>query len=274
MATTSTNKIPTMVDRHFLRAARLDSQVASYSNAQLNNVVQLLRVGDLPSQDGAIVEDLWIQNLSYGNYYPTVDYLPVLINLYVFIPDSSSPGSYSIFPIGQVEQSVTIGAHSSGMEITGVSSNVFTSLAPHNFNLGDLIQFSSSVVYNGVNYGQIYVVSSTPAGNTFSLKTLQGNNVVTPDSTAISRIVKVPSNPPKGSGKLGLASHVSLPWVMSPVPRFAAESPVATNKFQGLYLEKGHILACAIDTITGAIISAPGNTDRAGIGIVCQGGFF
>lgn len=263
-----------MIDRHFLRAARLDSQVASYSNAQLSNVVQLLRVGDLPSQDGAIVEDLWIQNLSYGNYYPTVDYLPILINLYVFIPDSSSPGSYSIFPIAQIEQSPTIGAHSADIDITGVASNVFTSASSHGLNTGDLIQFSSSIIYNGVIYGQIYVVNSVPASNTFTLRTLQGTSISTPDSTADSRIVKVPSTLPSNSGKLGSPTHIELPWVMSPVPRYASESPVKTNKFQGLYLEKGHILACAVDTTTGAIISAPGNTDKPGVGVLCQGGFF
>jgi hypothetical protein len=51
-----------MVDRPFLRGARLTSatSIVDSSNPSFGDLVQLVRVGDIPSEDGALVEDLFV----------------------------------------------------------------------------------------------------------------------------------------------------------------------------------------------------------------------
>jgi hypothetical protein len=55
VASTSTNKQPMMVDRPFLRGAKITSATATVSpvNTEFANLVQLVRVGDIPSEDAA-----------------------------------------------------------------------------------------------------------------------------------------------------------------------------------------------------------------------------
>jgi hypothetical protein len=63
MASTSTNKQPLMVDRPFFRGAKINSGstvVADASNPDFSDLIQLVRVGDLPSEDGALVEDIFV----------------------------------------------------------------------------------------------------------------------------------------------------------------------------------------------------------------------
>ena len=62
MASTSTNKQPMMVDRPFLRGAKINSSTTTVSpvNTEFANLIQLVRVGDIPSEDAAIVEDIFV----------------------------------------------------------------------------------------------------------------------------------------------------------------------------------------------------------------------
>ena len=71
MASTSTNKQPLMVDRPFLRGAKINSGspvTADSSSPEFGNLIQLVRVGDIPSEDGALVEDIFVvPNEGYPN---------------------------------------------------------------------------------------------------------------------------------------------------------------------------------------------------------------
>jgi hypothetical protein len=63
MASTSTNKQPLMVDRPFFRGAKINSGttvIPDASNPDFADLVQLVRVGDIPSEDGALVEDIFV----------------------------------------------------------------------------------------------------------------------------------------------------------------------------------------------------------------------
>ena len=62
MASTSTNKQPCLIDRPFLRGARITSATTTCNptNPNLTDLIQLVRVGDLPSEDAALVEDITI----------------------------------------------------------------------------------------------------------------------------------------------------------------------------------------------------------------------
>ena len=63
MASTSTNKQPLMVDRPFFRGARINNGttvVANPSNPDFGDLIQLVRVGDIPSEDGGLVEDIFL----------------------------------------------------------------------------------------------------------------------------------------------------------------------------------------------------------------------
>jgi hypothetical protein len=63
MSSTSTNKQPLMVDRPFLRGAKVNNGttvVTNTSSPDFGDLIQLVRVGDLPSEDGALVEDIFV----------------------------------------------------------------------------------------------------------------------------------------------------------------------------------------------------------------------
>ena len=51
-----------MVDRPFLRGARITSATTTVdsSNPNFGDLIQLVRVGDIPSEDAALVEDLFV----------------------------------------------------------------------------------------------------------------------------------------------------------------------------------------------------------------------
>ena len=71
MSSTSTNKQPLMVDRPFLRGAKVNNGttvVTNTSSPDFGDLIQLVRVGDLPSEDGALVEDIFVvANEGYPN---------------------------------------------------------------------------------------------------------------------------------------------------------------------------------------------------------------
>jgi hypothetical protein len=103
MASTSTNKQPCLVDRPFLRGARITSatQTCDPTNPNLTDLIQLVRVGDLPSEDAALVEDITIiSNEDYPNNggNRTAD-----IGLYVYAPNQSAPSTSSALMVGRFE---------------------------------------------------------------------------------------------------------------------------------------------------------------------------
>ena len=104
MASTSTNKQPMMVDRPFLRGAFINSAttiVADTPNPNFANLIQLVRVGDLPSEDGAIVEDIFIH--SNEGYPDDSGVRTCALGLYVYMPDQAAPATSQAIQFGKVE---------------------------------------------------------------------------------------------------------------------------------------------------------------------------
>ena len=103
MASTSTNKQPLMVDRPFLRGARITSSTTTCdpTNPSLGDLIQLVRVGDLPSEDGALVEDITI--VSNEDYPDNSGVRTADIGLYVYMPNQSAPSTSAALMIGRFE---------------------------------------------------------------------------------------------------------------------------------------------------------------------------
>ena len=114
MASTSTNKQPCLVDRPFFRGARLDTSTPEISNAQsgnppLTSLIQLLRVGDLPSEDAAVVEDLaLVSNEQYS--YQTADTasgVTAEFGLYMYMPNQAAPATSAAVMLGRYAVDLT-----------------------------------------------------------------------------------------------------------------------------------------------------------------------
>ena len=103
MASTSTNKQPCLIDRPFLRGARITSATptADPTNPNLTDLVQLVRVGDLPSEDAALVEDIAI--VSNEDYPDNSGMRTVDIGLYAYAPNQSAPSTSAALMVGRVE---------------------------------------------------------------------------------------------------------------------------------------------------------------------------
>ena len=103
MSSTSTNKSPCLIDRPFLRGARITSAtpVADPTNPNLTDLVQLVRVGDLPSEDAALVEDIAI--VSNEDYPDNSGMRTVDIGFYVYMPNQAAPSTSSALMVGRVE---------------------------------------------------------------------------------------------------------------------------------------------------------------------------
>ena len=82
-----------MVDRPFFRGARLNSTtpVVAVVNPNFSNLVQLVRVGDLPSEDGAIIEDLFVT--SKEAYPDDSGTRAASFGVYVYAPNQSAPST-------------------------------------------------------------------------------------------------------------------------------------------------------------------------------------
>ena len=82
-----------MVDRPFFRGARLNSTtpVVDVVNPNFSNLVQLVRVGDLPSEDGAIIEDLFVT--SKEAYPDDSGTRAASFGVYVYAPNQSAPST-------------------------------------------------------------------------------------------------------------------------------------------------------------------------------------
>ena len=95
MASTSTNKQPMMVDRPFLRGAKINSSTTTVSpvNTEFANLIQLVRVGDIPSEDAAIVEDIFV--VSNEGYPDDGGVRASAFGLYVYAPNQAAPSTAS-----------------------------------------------------------------------------------------------------------------------------------------------------------------------------------
>lgn len=103
MSTTSTNKAPALIDRPFLRGAKVNSstQTADPTNPNLTDLIQLVRVGDTPSEDAALVEDITI--VSNEDYPENGGVRTCDIGLYVYAPNQSAPSTSAALMIGRFE---------------------------------------------------------------------------------------------------------------------------------------------------------------------------
>ena len=103
MASTSTNKQPCLIDRPFLRGAKINSGTSTVdpTNPSFANLVQLVRVGDLPTEDAALVEDIFlVSNEGYPNHggRRTCELI-----FYVYAPNQSAPSTSTALMLSKVE---------------------------------------------------------------------------------------------------------------------------------------------------------------------------
>jgi hypothetical protein len=82
-----------MVDRPFLRGARITSATPTVDpvNTQFANLVQLVRVGDIPSEDAAIVEDLFV--VSNESYPDNGGVRAAAFGIYIYAPNQAAPST-------------------------------------------------------------------------------------------------------------------------------------------------------------------------------------
>ena len=104
MASTSTNKQPLMVDRPFFRGAKINSGttvVADASNPDFSDLIQLVRVGDLPSEDGALVEDIFV--VSAEGYPNDGGVRTAAFGVYVYAPNQAAPSTSAALMVGKFQ---------------------------------------------------------------------------------------------------------------------------------------------------------------------------
>jgi hypothetical protein len=104
MASTSTNKQPLMVDRPFLRGAKVNNGttvIADASNPDFGDLIQLVRVGDIPSEDGALVEDIFV--VSAEGYPNNGGVRTAAFGVYVYAPNQSAPSTSSALLLGKFQ---------------------------------------------------------------------------------------------------------------------------------------------------------------------------
>lgn len=104
MASTSTNKQPLMVDRPFFRGAKINNGntvVTDSSSPDFGNLVQLVRVGDIPSEDGALVEDLFV--VSNEGYPNDSGVRSAAFGVYVYAPNQAAPSTSAAMLLGKFE---------------------------------------------------------------------------------------------------------------------------------------------------------------------------
>ena len=115
MASTSTNKQPCLIDRPFFRGAICNNSMpllteAQSSNPPLTSLLQLLRVGDLPSEDAAVVETLsFVSNETY-DYTSTVGASGNFQNFgaYVYMPNQAAPATSAAVLVARLNIGATI----------------------------------------------------------------------------------------------------------------------------------------------------------------------
>ena len=103
MASTSTNKQPLMVDRPFMRGARFTqgSPAVNTTEPDFSILSQLVRVGDIPSEDAALVEDMFVvSNEGYGD---DAGMYTAAFGVYIYAPNQSAPSTSFPLMIGKYE---------------------------------------------------------------------------------------------------------------------------------------------------------------------------
>jgi hypothetical protein len=104
MSSTSTNKQPLMVDRPFLRGAKVNNGttvVTNTSSPDFGDLIQLVRVGDLPSEDGALVEDIFVvANEGYPN---NGGVRSAAFGVYIYAPNQAAPSTSASLLISKFE---------------------------------------------------------------------------------------------------------------------------------------------------------------------------
>lgn len=103
MASTSTNKQPCLIDRPFLRGAKINNSTGTCdpTSPALTDLIQLVRVGDLPSEDAAMVEDITI--VSNEDFPNNAGIRTCDLGFYVYAPNQSAPSTSSALMVGRVE---------------------------------------------------------------------------------------------------------------------------------------------------------------------------
>ena len=92
-----------MVDRPFMRGARITNgtTVVNAGNPEFQNLIQLVRVGDIPSEDAALVEDIFC--VSNEGYPDNAGVYSAAFGLYVYAPNQSAPSTSFPLMIGKFE---------------------------------------------------------------------------------------------------------------------------------------------------------------------------
>ncbi len=103
MSSTTTNKAPALIDRPFLRGARINNGTATCdpTNPNLTDLIQLVRVGDSPSEDAALVEDITI--VSNEDYPDNSGVRTADIGLYVYAPNQAAPSTSAAMMVGRFD---------------------------------------------------------------------------------------------------------------------------------------------------------------------------
>lgn len=103
MASTSTNKQPCLIDRPFLRGAKINNGTTTVdvTNPNFSNLVQLVRVGDLPTEDAALVEDIFV--VSNEGYPNNGGRRTCELAFYIYAPNQASPSISSALLLSKVE---------------------------------------------------------------------------------------------------------------------------------------------------------------------------
>jgi hypothetical protein len=93
-----------MVDRPFLRGAKVNNGttvIADASNPDFGDLIQLVRVGDIPSEDGALVEDIFV--VSAEGYPNNGGVRTAAFGVYVYAPNQSAPSTSSALLLGKFQ---------------------------------------------------------------------------------------------------------------------------------------------------------------------------
>lgn len=93
-----------MVDRPFFRGARVNNGttvVAQPANPDFSDLIQLVRVGDIPSEDGALVEDIFV--VSQEGYPDDSGVRTASFGVYVYAPNQAAPSTSTSLLIGKFQ---------------------------------------------------------------------------------------------------------------------------------------------------------------------------
>lgn len=93
-----------MVDRPFFRGARINNGttvVTNPSNPDFGDLIQLVRVGDIPSEDGGLVEDIFL--VSSEGYPDDGGIRTAAFGVYVYAPNQAAPSTSTSLLVGKFQ---------------------------------------------------------------------------------------------------------------------------------------------------------------------------